>query len=174
MLGCCALQPSWFAVKRGLSYYGNSVTTGVPYVAGFGLLIILTALGLARVESGGIVAQRFRRGVAGVLALTAAVPCSPYAVDVIFDWLHIGVVAILFISGLALGGWIALRFRDRTTKVVYLIESAAGVSLLAAQVGLNDYMIPSELLFQSATFGLVLQGLRRLANTPAGANPVAT
>ncbi len=170
MLACCALRPSWFAVKRGLSYYGNSITTGVPYAVGFGCLIGLTAIGLSRVEAGGARARRFREGVAGLLALTAAVPCSPYAVDVIFDWLHIGVVSVLFVSGLVLGGWIALQIHDRLTRAIYLIEAAAGISILAAQVGLNDYMIPSELLFQSAAFGLVLQGLRRLVDLPADAH----
>src|SRR5450432_1927846 len=100
MLSCCAIQPSWFAVKRGLSYYGNSATTVVPYAIGFGLSIALTALALARVEPRSPAGRRFRSAVAVLLALTAAVPLTPYAADAIFDWLHIGVVAALFTFGL--------------------------------------------------------------------------
>jgi hypothetical protein len=47
MPACCAIQPSWTAVRRGMSYYGNSVVTGVPSGAGFGISISLTALELA-------------------------------------------------------------------------------------------------------------------------------
>ncbi len=166
MLSCCAIEPSWFAVKRGLSYYGNSVTTVVPYGAAFALSIVLTAFALARIEPRNDVARRFRRAVGGVLVLTAAVPLTPYAVDVIFDWLHIGVTTALFSSGLVLGGWIALRLRDRVAVAFYLVESAAGLTIVAGQVGLNDYMIPSELIFQAAAFALVAWGIRRLAPDP--------
>jgi hypothetical protein len=162
MLSCCAIQPSWFAVKRGLSFYGNSATTVVPYALGFGLSIALTALALARVEPRSPAARRFRTGVAVLLALTAAVPLTPYAADAIFDWLHIGVVAVLFSFGLVLGGWITWRARDRITLAFYLVETAAGISIVAAQVGMNEYMIPSELVFQSAAFALVAWGIRRL------------
>ena len=165
MLACCAIRPSWFAVRRGLSYYGNSVTTGVPYAAGFFLLILLTALAIARIDRSTVVAQRFRGSVTAVLALMALVPLTPYALDVIFDWLHIGVASVLFLAGLMLGGWIAFRLSDRVTCVLYVIESAAAISIVAAQVGLNDYMIPSELLFESAVFALVVQGIRQLARS---------
>ena len=41
MLSCCAIQPSRLAVERGLSYYGNSGATIVPYAIGFSALIAL-------------------------------------------------------------------------------------------------------------------------------------
>ena len=168
MLSCCAIQPSWLAVKRGLSYYGNSGATVVPYAIGFALSIVLTALALAQIETRSRAARRFRHAVAGVLALTAAVPLTPYAVDIIFDWLHIAVVTVLFGAGLVLGGWLVLRLRDRVAFACYSVESAAGLSIAAAQVGLHRYMIPSELLFQGAAFALVAWGIRRLG-VPQGA-----
>jgi hypothetical protein len=164
---CCAIQPSWTAVKRGLSYYGNSVTTGVPYGAGFGVSIALTAVGLASVERNSAAARRFRGAVAGLLVLMAVVPFTPYAVDAVFDWLHIGVVTALFLAGLALGAWLVIGLRDRVTLVLFLIESAAGISAFAAQLGLHDYMIPSELVFQAAVFALVLRGVHRFTHPSA-------
>jgi hypothetical protein len=164
MLACCAIQPSWTAVKRGVSYYGNSVATGVPYGAGFGISIALTALGLAGLEFDSAAARRFRDAVAGLLALMAIVPFTPYAVDVVFDYLHIGVVTTLFLAGLALGAWLAFRLRDRVTLVLFLIEAAAGISIFAAELGLQDYMIPSELVFQVVVCALVLRGIRRLTH----------
>ena len=172
MLSCCAIKPSWFAVKRGLSYYGNSADTVVPYAVGFGLLIALTALALSRIEPLSAAAKRFRYAVGGLLVLTAGVPLTPYAVDVIFDWLHIGMTAVVFSAGLVLGGWILLRLRDRVTLAFFLVEAAAGISIVAGQVGLNDYMIPSELVFQSAAFALVAWGIRRLGH-PSRQRPIA-
>ena len=166
MLCCCAIEPSWFAVRRGLSYYGNSGATIVPYAAGFGLSVFLTACALAQIEPRSIAARRFRRAVGCVLVLTAGVPLTPYAVDAVFDWLHLGVTAALFGSGLVLGGWIMLRLRDRVTLAFYVVEFAAGLSIIAALVGLNDYMIPSELVFQGAAFGLVAWGIWRLGRSP--------
>lgn len=173
MLCCCAIHPSWTAVKRGVSYYGNSVATGVPYGAGFGLLILLSALGLAGLERESAVGRRFRCAVTGVLGLMAVVPVTPYAVDEAFDWLHIGVVSVLFVAGMALGAWLAFGLRDRTAVVLFSIESAAGISAFAAQLGLHDYMIPSELVFESAVFALVLAAIRRFAHFPGGPVEVA-
>jgi hypothetical protein len=163
MLGCLAIEPSRIAVKRGLSYYGNYVTTGVPYAIGFGSSITLTALGLARIQSEGAMVEPFRRGVAVLLALMASVPLTPYRVDLVFDWLHMGVAAALFASGLALGGWLVLRLPDRLSRSLYVIESGAGIAIVTAQLGLHDYMIPSELVFQLATFALIVHGIRQLA-----------
>jgi hypothetical protein len=54
MMGCCfALEPSWVAVRQGLSYYGNYVPTGIPFVIGFGSSIALTGLGVARIRPRG-------------------------------------------------------------------------------------------------------------------------
>jgi hypothetical protein len=163
MMVCCfAIEPSWVAVRQGLSYYGNYVATGVPYAIGFGLAIALTGLGVARIQSRGATVRRFRVAVAAVLALMASVPLTPYQLDLVFDWLHIGVATVLFCSGLAFGGWLVLRLDDRPTRFLYAIESGAGVAILTAQLGIHDYMIPSELAFQLAAFGLIVQGTRRL------------
>jgi hypothetical protein len=163
MMGCCfALEPSWVAVRQGLSYYGNYVPTGIPFVIGFGSSIALTGLGLARIRPRGATAQRFRIAVLAVLALMAWVPLTPYKLDLVFDWLHIGVATVLFCSGLAFGGWLVLRLDDRPTRCLYAIESGAGVAILTAELGIHDYMIPSELAFQLAAFGLIVHGTRRL------------
>lgn len=163
MLACCAIDPSSIAIRRGLSYYGNSMTTGLPYGIGFALFIAISALGLTRLDDGDVGAPpRFRSAVAVLLALMAVVPLTPYAVNDVFDWLHIGFVSILFSASLVLGTWIVGRLRDRVTRALFLLEVIAGVAILAAQVDLNAYMIPSELAFQFASFGLVLQGIRHL------------
>ena len=107
MLSCLAIEPSWDAVRRGLSYYGNSGATIVPYALGFGLSIVMTALGLAQIDPDDAAGNRFRRFVAIVLALMLAIPFTPYRLDLIFDWLHIGAATALFASGLVLGGWLA-------------------------------------------------------------------
>jgi hypothetical protein len=165
MVGCLAIEPSWIAVKEGLSYYGNYLTTGVPYAIGFGSCIALTALGLARIQPRSAMVKRLRRGVAVLLVLMASIPLTPYGLDVVFDWLHMGAATVLFASGLVLGGWLAFRLPDRLTRCLYAIESGAGIAIFTAELGLHDYMIPSELAFQLATFGLVVRGIRQLARS---------
>ena len=81
----------------------------------------------------GATAQRFRTAVLAVLALMAWVPLTPYKLDLVFDWLHIGVATVLFCSGLAFGGWLVLRLDDRPTRFLYAIESGAGVAILTAR-----------------------------------------
>ncbi len=171
MLSCLAIQPSSLAVRRGLSYYGTSLATIIPYVLGFGVSIAMMALGFARISPISAPGRRLRHFVAVVLALMLAIPLTPYSIDLMFDWLHVGAAAALFASGLVLGGWITLHLHDRLARTLFLFQSAAAISILAAQVGLNKYMIPSELWFQLTVFGLVLHGTRRLANpatTPTG------
>jgi hypothetical protein len=163
MLACCAITPSRTAIARGLSYYGTYAETVVPYAIGFALYIPLTAIGIARLRPTSTVIQRFRCAVLIVLGLTVGVPLTPYRVDLIFDWVHIGVASILFTAGFALGSWLALRLlRDRTARAILVLQSGAAVSMLAAQVGWHNYMIPSELLFELCVFGLVVQSVRRL------------
>ena len=43
------------------------------------------------------------------------------------------------------------------------MQTLAAFAIVAAQFGLNDYMIPSELCFQLAVVGLVVRRLRKLA-----------
>jgi hypothetical protein len=113
MLSCLVIEPSSLAVRRGLSYYGTSLATIVPYLLGFGIPIATTALGFARISPGDATGQRLRHFVAVVLALMLAIPLTPYSIDLIFDWLHIGAAAALFASGLVFGGWITLHLHDR-------------------------------------------------------------
>jgi hypothetical protein len=168
MLACCAITPSRTAIARGLSYYGTYAETAVPYAVGFSLYIPLTALGIARVRPTSTAVQRFRIAVMVVLALAVGVPLTPYRVDLVFDWVHIGLASTLFAAGLVLGGWLALRLvRDRISLTLFVLESGAAISMLAAQIGWHGYMIPSELWFELCVFGLVVQAVRRLPRDAA-------
>ena len=60
MLACCAIEPSWPALRCGLSYYGNGLPTVVPYVGGFALCIALSAA-----ASGGCVPTPLSQGRSG-------------------------------------------------------------------------------------------------------------
>ncbi|HWE82026.1 MAG TPA: hypothetical protein VG265_10270 [Gaiellaceae bacterium] len=165
MLVCCAIRPSRAAVKAGLSYYGNDVMTAIPFVGGFVLCIGLTAAGIRRLGSLGPAVSRLRSGVSVILLLMLPVPLTPYRVDVIFDWLHLGAVSILFLVGLAFGGWLALHLlRDTLSLLVFALLTVAAVSIVTAQAGVDDYMIPSELLFQLLLVWLVVRSIRLIAN----------
>ena len=161
---CWAIEPSWAAVRLGLSYYGSDLSTVGPYVIGFALCIGLSAFGLARIRTNAVGVRRFRRAVAVVLGLMALIPLTPYSVDHIFDWLHIGAAAALFTAGLTFGARLTFRLiRDRFAWALFGFQTISAVAIFAAQLGLNEYMIPSELSFQLSVVGLVVRGVRRLA-----------
>jgi hypothetical protein len=164
MLACYAIEPSARAVRLGLSYYGNHLVTLGPYVTGFGLCITLTIVGLRRMRAPDEAVRRFRSSVGVVTALMLPIPLTPYSIDPVFDWLHLSVVAVLFAAGYLLGAWLLLADRqDRVSQTLFTVQTLAAFAIVAAQFGLNDYMIPSELSFQVAVVGLVVRRLSRLA-----------
>ena len=163
MLGCYAIEPSEKAVRLGLSYYGNHLATIGPYVTGFGLCVTFTILGLHRLRSSDAAVRRFRSSVGVVTALMLPIPLTPYSLDPIFDWLHLSVAAVLFAAGYLLGLRLVLADRgDRMSCAFFAVQTLAALAIVAAQLGLNDYMIPSELSFQLAVVGLVVRRLLKL------------
>ena len=164
MLGCYAIEPSARAVRLGLSYYGNHLATVGPYSTGFGLCITLTILGLRRMRTSDAAVRRFRSSVGIVTASDA--PDSTDAVQRRSD--------LRLASSQRRHG--ALRCRlspravalltdrhDRFAQTLFAVQTLAAFAIVAAQFGLNDYMIPSELCFQLAVVGLVVRQLRKLA-----------
>jgi hypothetical protein len=172
MASCLAIEPSQVALKRGLSFYGTHLQTVVPYSLGFALCVGLTAVGLTRLSPIDISATRLRLGLAALIGLMALIPLTPYSVDLVFDYLHIGITATVFTAGLALGTWLALRvLRTGLALSALAAQLGAGLLALTAQLGWHDYMIPSQLGFQLSFAVLVVLGILRGARRPA---PVAT
>ena len=167
MAVCWVIEPSRTAVKRGLSFYGNDPRTVAPYTAGFVLAIGLTAVGLRRHRSG---RRRLRWAVAALAALMIPIPLTPYRADIVVDWLHIGSTTVLFLAGLLVGGWLAIwHLRRHTARALFGFQALAGFAVLAAQVGLHRYMIPSQIVFQLLVVALVVPAMRRTA--PAAPAP---
>ncbi len=83
-------------------------------------------------------------------------PLTPYGVDLVLDYLHIGVTAALFTTALVFAVWLAFGLlRRRLAAGAVAVQVAAGLLALSAQVGLNDLMIPAQVVFDVA-FALVL------------------
>jgi hypothetical protein len=164
MASCLAIRPSPLAVQRGLSFYGNQAETIVPYVAGFAACVALTALGVARLRGGDAFLRRFRLGTTTIVGLMALVPLTPYSVDLVVDYLHIGITTVLFSSALLFGAWLGcVVLRRPLALAAVATETAAGVLVLTAQVGLHDLMIPSQLVFDVAFAVLVVMAAAHLA-----------
>lgn len=170
MASCLAIEPSEIALKRGLSFYGTHLSTVVPYSLGFALCVGLTAAGIRRLSPVDASATRLRVGLAALSGMMALIPLTPYSIDLVFDYLHIGITSIVFTSGLALGAWLALRvLRTRLAQSALAAQLAAGLFALTAQLGWQDYMIPSQLGFQIALAVLVVLGIVRSAKRRAPA-----
>ena len=165
-----AIHPSRVAVKRGLSYYGTHLDTIVPYSVGFILCAAFTALAMSRMQRDTLHVRRLRAFLIVFLTLLVAILFTPYSVDLVFDWLHIGLSAFLFGVTIIAGTWLALCVVGGLVGHGLLGAQVAGGGLsLAAQLGALDYMIPSQFLFQTA-FSILL--VRALQHMP-GLNPVA-
>lgn len=168
MAWCLTIQPSAVALKRGLSFYGNEPATIVPYTLGFALCVALTGAALVRLGTRDAFTRRLRTRLTGLLSLMAFVPLTPYSVDLAFDYLHIGVSALLFFTGLVLGAWLALRvLRSVLATSSFSLQVVAGLLALTAQLGWNDYMIPSQLAFQIALAVLVVLAIVTRLPRPA-------
>jgi hypothetical protein len=102
--------------------------------------------------------------VFGVLTLMAFIPLTPYNLDIVFDWLHIGATTLLFAATLAVGAWLVARvIRARSARFIFLLEAVTAVAVLAAQAGMHPYMLPSELAYQLLVTCLIVQAMRSLA-----------
>lgn len=167
MAACLAIEPSQVAIKRGLSFYGNDLRTVVPFALGFFLCIALTGAGLARLAVRDAFRRHLRASLVVLLVLMALVPLTPYSVDLLFDYLHTVISALLFACGFLLGAWLALRvLRGRLACGSFSVQAGAGIVALAAQLGWLDYMIPSQLVFQLALSLLVVLGIVRRVPRP--------
>lgn len=164
MASCVAIEPSMQAVKRGLSFYGNDLNTIVPYALGFALCVGLTGVALARLHVRDRLVLHLRRSLVVIVALMTLVPLTPYSVDLLFDYVHIGITTLLFSAGLLVGTWLALRVvRMRIAPWLCAVQVTAGALVLAAQIGWHVYMIPSQLVFQGSLAVLVVLGLAKRA-----------
>jgi hypothetical protein len=149
MLACCALEPSWPALRIGLSYYGDDLPTVVPCVGGFALCIALSGAGLRHLRPHAVVSQKVRLAAASVLGLMVPIPLTPFKLDPVFDWLHVGAASVLFTAGLAVGGWLSFKcLADARSHLLFSLQCVAALTMLAAEIGLDRYMIPGELAFQ--------------------------
>ena len=163
MLACCAIEPSWPALRCGLSYYGNGLPTVVPYVGGFALCIALSAAGLRRLRPHAVVSRKVRLSAATVLALMVPIPLTPFRLDPVLDWLHLGAASILFAAGLAIGGWLALAcLDDARSRLLFALQCLAAMTMLTAEIGLDSYMIPGELAFQLLFAALLVRAIKRV------------
>lgn len=153
---CVALVPRAATGNLGLSYYGTSRTTIVPYTAG----LLLTAYFL--IKAGHKLPQdtttlRYLTEVLIVLAvLVVGVWLTPYSVDMLFDRAHIATSAILFMVELALAGWLVYgSCRGLINGLLLGVQIAGALVSMLSSVNTADLMLPGEFVTQLA-FGVLL------------------
>jgi hypothetical protein len=168
MMGAClAIHPSAVAIQRGLSFYGNQAETVVPFALGFAVCVAFTGLGVVCLGGGDALRRRFRLGTGTILALMALVPLTPYSVDLVLDYLHIGVTTALFSAALGFALWLAFALlRRRLAFAAVGAQAGGGLLALTAQVGWDDLMIPAQLVSQIAFSAVFVMAAARLAAQP--------
>jgi hypothetical protein len=153
---CWLIKPSQKALKVGLSYYGTQLETAGALVLGCAGCVALTAVALTAVRSRAPWFRRLRLGVGVVLVLMMAIPLTPYSIDIVVDWVHIGIAATLFAVAYGLGGWIAFRVRCTPFTLLLLLgQSTAAFWAGAAEVGVVGWMLPSQMVFELTFAALV-------------------
>ena len=174
MVVCCWLiKPSHKALKVGLSYYGTQLETAGALVLGCVGCVALTALALTAVRSRAPWFRRLRLGVGVVLVLMMAIPLTPYSIDIVVDWLHIGIASTLFAVAYALGGWIAFRVRCTPFTLLLLLgQSTAAFWAAAAELGVVGWMLPSQMVFELTFAALVAIAVALAATVDGEAAPV--
>jgi hypothetical protein len=171
MVACCWLiKPSQKALRVGVSYYGTQLETAGALVLGCAGCVALTAVALAAVRSRAPWFRRLRLGVGVVLALMMAIPLTPYSIDIVVDWVHIGIAATLFAVAYALGGWIAFRVRRTPFTLLLLLgQSTAAYWAAAAELGAVGWMLPSQMVFELTFAALVAVALAATVDGEAAA-----
>jgi hypothetical protein len=171
MVACCWLiKPSHKALKVGVSYYGTQLETAGALVLGCAGCVALTAVALTAVRSRAPWFRRLRLGVGVVLVLMMAIPLTPYSIDIVVDWVHIGIAATLFAVAFALGSWIAFRVRCTPFTLLLLLgQSTAAFWAAAAEAGVVGWMLPSQMVFELTFAGLVAVALAATVDGEAAA-----
>ena len=165
---CIALDPTRAAVVGGLSYYGTQLRTAVLFGGGFLLAIGASMIGLGRLQASSPRVRRFRHAAGLIVVLMLPIPLTPYSINVVFDWVHTGAAILLFSLALAVGGWFASTIiRSPAGRLLFAAQIGAAGAIFAAEAGLQEYMLPSELVFQLVITALTVLAMRSLGSDAA-------
>jgi hypothetical protein len=163
LIPCIFLMPEIFRQDLGLSNYGVSWVTIVPYTLGFltsAYFTVRAALALSRASR---VRRVFRYGLLTVAALQIALLALP---DVRLEALrhaHLVVGMTLFGAELALSLWMAAFTRAKTADFLLVgLQTLACISAYFSLGGKPPLEAPSQLVFQLCFISLSIQAAQRI------------
>ncbi len=164
---CIVLMPGAAAHHDGLSDFGIHERTVVPYVAG----LLLT--GYFMIKAAHALPQNTRtlkfltEALFALAVLVVGVSLTPYSVDALFDWAHIGASSVLFLDELVLAVWLVFaHVRGRLNFALLAAQLAAALVAFYSELGVLDRMLTGEIATQVAFGILLIRCLHRLTQTP--------
>ncbi len=150
----------------GISEFGVHIDTAIPlgiglFIASFNIWAVANHLRSKATDAA--VAQSFR----AISILIVLIVLTPYAIDTIFNWIHMVIGTLLFLDQLALSIHV-IKVCNRETKLVLLFALEIFGGILAALSLPNhmlSYMFQGEVLFQIGFALILFKGLAKLVGT---------
>ena len=156
-----------FSNNHGLSFYGEHLSTVIPFGAGFvfcDFFLLRAADALPKSQPPYMKLASLFKVLAVLLLL---ILLTPDTVDSFFDWSHIITSLILFIFELSFATWLTIRwYSDRLIWTLLTALFLAGVLAMLSQFHVVYYLSEGILSFQ-LFFGLLLiRSVSRLLEQP--------
>jgi hypothetical protein len=145
-----------FSNNHGLSFYGEHLSTIIPYGTGF----LLCDFFLLRAADALPKSQPPFKKLASLLKILAVllllILLTPDTVNSFFDWSHIISSFVLFIFELSFASWLTIRwYSDRLIWLLLIAQFLTGVLAMLSQFHIVYYLSEGILFFQ-IFFGLLL------------------
>lgn len=100
-----------------------------------------------------------------IAACAILIIVTPFTIDTFFNWTHMTVGAILFLTQLALSLWMIRAFGLNVRTLLFLaIELGGGIiAMFSLPDNMLPYMFQGEVIFQVGFFAIMITNFRKLS-----------
>ena len=160
---CIVLSQRGITDNQGLSYYGTTWQTFVPYALGFVLTAFFVFRATFGIENDDFQGKFLTVALRLVAVLMLGVLMTPYAISMDVYHIHVMISATLFIIELILAIWFTLYIRpDWINRALILLVLASGI---VAYLSLNStlrYMVQAQLAYELCFALMLLRSLKSM------------
>lgn len=158
---CIILSQQAITTNQGLSYYGVTAQTLVPYAIGFLLsayFVFRASFGLRKLgQEGKYVAIALR--ILAVLMIGVLV--TPYAISERLYEIHVAISSLLFVVELLLAIWFVMFLRpDWINRLLGVAVFASGIVAFLSLRSTLRYMVAAQLIYELCFALMLLRSLK--------------
>lgn len=145
-----------FSNNHGLSFYGEHLSTAVPFGLGFVMCDFFLLRAADALPKNRQPYNKLALLIRVLTVLLIFILLTPDTVNTFFDWSHIIDSSVLFLFELCFALWLSVKwYHDRLTWLLLTIQFVAGILALLSQFHIIFYLSEGILFFQ-LFFGLLL------------------